>query len=121
VWLDPSISGRTRAGASAFRSFTTPAGVVGTYGNLETASTARPSASPRNNVGAEPRRYGKPVTVVSGFDPDLTDRSDLEELASELKREVGAGGTVSDGTIEVQGDHAARMPGLLRERGFDVA
>lgn len=113
---------RTNAGGGkCVPEFHDPTGVVGRYGNLETASTAHPSASPPNNVGAEPRRYGKPVTAVSGFDPDLTDRSDLEELASELRREVGAGGTVSDGTIEVQGDHAARMPGLLRERGFDVA
>lgn len=72
-------------------------------------------------VMIESRRYGKPMTVVSGFDPDLTSASDLKELASELKREVGAGGTVRDGTIEVQGDHAERMPGILRDRGFDVA
>ena len=74
----------------------------------------------RLTVRVESRRYGKPVTLVSGFDPDLTDGDDLKELASELKREVGAGGTVRDGTIEVQGDHADRMPGLLRDRGFDV-
>ena len=72
-------------------------------------------------VRVESRRYGKPMTVVSGFDPELTDKGDLKELASELKRQVGAGGTVNDGTIEVQGDHADRMPDLLRERGFDVA
>ena len=75
----------------------------------------------RLGVHVESRRYGKPTTVVSGFDPDLTDQSDLKELASELKREVGAGGTVSDGTIEVQGDHADRIPDLLRERGFEIA
>jgi translation initiation factor 1 len=75
----------------------------------------------RLTVRAESRRYGKPMTVVSGFDPDLTDESDLKELASELKSQVGAGGTVSDGTIEVQGDHANRIPDLLRERGFEVA
>lgn len=75
----------------------------------------------RLTVRVESRRYGKPMTLVSGFDSDLTDESDLKELASELKREVGAGGTVRDGTVEVQGDHADRIPDLLRERGFDVA
>jgi translation initiation factor 1 len=75
----------------------------------------------RLTVRVESRRYGKPTTVISGFDSELTDKSDLKELASELKRQVGAGGTVNDDTIEVQGDHADRMPDLLRERGFDVA
>ena len=75
----------------------------------------------RLSVRVESRRYGKPTTVVSGFDPELTDRTDLKELASELKREVGAGGTVRDDTVEVQGDHADRIPDLLRDRGFDVA
>lgn len=75
----------------------------------------------RLTVSVESRRYGKPMTIVSGFDPDLTDESDLKELASELKREVGAGGTVDDGTIEVQGDHSDRLPDLLRERGFEIA
>ena len=75
----------------------------------------------RLSVRVESRRYGKPMTIVSGFDPDLTDESDLKELASELKREVGAGGTVDDGTIEIQGDHTDRLPDLLRERGFEVA
>ena len=75
----------------------------------------------RLSVRVESRRYGKPTTVVSGFDPELTDRTDLKELASELKREVGAGGTGRDDTVEVQGDHADRIPDLLRDRGFDVA
>ena len=73
------------------------------------------------SVRVESRRYGKPVTVVSGFDPELTDERDLKELASDLKRAVGAGGTVRDGTVEVQGDHADRLPDLLRDRGFEVA
>lgn len=68
-------------------------------------------------IRIEKRRYDKPVTIVEGFDEGV----DLDDLASELKRAVGAGGTVDDGRIEIQGDHRARLPDLLADRGFAVA
>ncbi len=71
-------------------------------------------------VRVESRRYGKPMTTVDGFDPDLTDASDLQALASDLKKAVGAGGTVTDGHVEVQGDQADRVRELLQERGYSV-
>lgn len=74
---------------------------------------ARADASLR--IRLEKRRYGKPVTIVEGFD-DV----DLAALASELKRALGTGGTVDEDSIELQGDHADRVPALLRERGFTV-
>lgn len=75
-------------------------------------------ADQRASVRVESRRYDKPVTVVEGLDPDGVD---LKELASELKRALAVGGTVEEGRIELQGDHAKRVPELLRERGFEVA
>lgn len=71
-------------------------------------------------VRVESRRYGKPMTIVEGFDPDLTTNSDLKELASALKSAVGAGGTVTDGHIEIQGEQTDRLRGVLTERGYDV-
>lgn len=71
----------------------------------------------RLTVRVEKRRYDKPVTVVDGFDPSVVD---VGELGTELKRALGTGGTVKDGTIELQGDHRERVPDLLRERGFSV-
>jgi translation initiation factor 1 len=71
-------------------------------------------------VRVESRRYGKPTTIVDGFDPELTDAGDLQELASDLKKAVGAGGTVTDGHVEVQGDQADRVRELLQERGYTV-
>ncbi|MFW5978223.1 MAG: stress response translation initiation inhibitor YciH [Halohasta sp.] len=68
-------------------------------------------------VRVESRRYGKPMTIVEGFE-DAT--IDLQELASGLKRQLGAGGTVEGETIEIQGDHQRRLPELLREEGFRV-
>jgi translation initiation factor 1 len=74
-------------------------------------------AETRLRIRLEKRRYGKPVTVLEGFDD-----TDLDALASELKGALGTGGTVREdaGTIELQGDHADRVPALLRERGFTV-
>jgi translation initiation factor 1 len=75
-------------------------------------------AQQRLRIRTDTRRYGKPVTIVTGFD-DVTG-VDLDELASTLKRALACGGTVEDGEIVLQGDHVARVPDLLRERGFAV-
>ncbi|SDR26973.1 SUI1 family translation initiation factor [Natronobacterium texcoconense] len=69
------------------------------------------------SIRTESRRYDKPVTIVEGFDLET---SEIKSLASELKQSVGAGGTVDDGRIELQGDHRDRVPDLLRERGYEV-
>ena len=47
-------------------------------------------------------RKGKTVTLITGM--ALNDAA-LKALASELKRLVGSGGAVTDGVIEIQGDH----------------
>lgn len=49
------------------------------------------------SITVEERRYGKPVTVVSG----LEDGVDVGALASTLKRRLATGGTVADGRIEL--------------------
>ncbi|WP_435333645.1 translation initiation factor [Haloarchaeobius sp. TZWWS8] len=68
------------------------------------------------SVRVERRRYGKPMTVIDGF-PEGTD---LRALASKLKRAVGAGGTVDDETIEIQGDQTERVVALLRSEGYAI-
>lgn len=69
------------------------------------------------SIRMESRRYGKPVTIVEGFD---LAQSEVESIASDLKSAMGTGGTVDDGRIELQGDHRDRVPDLLRDRGFAV-
>ena len=48
------------------------------------------------------KRAGKVVTVISDLHTYGSKR--LEAIAKELKSTLGAGGTVKNGTIEIQGD-----------------
>jgi translation initiation factor 1 len=57
-------------------------------------------------------RGGKIMTVVRG----LPGRG-LVELAGDLKRLCGAGGTVKDGVIEIQGDQREKVAEYLRQHG----
>lgn len=70
------------------------------------------------SISVESRRYGKPTTVVSGLDPKSTD---LGSLASTLKARLAVGGTVTDGRIELQGEHDRRLRDALEDEGFRVA
>ncbi|MFB6068451.1 MAG: translation initiation factor [Halobacterium sp.] len=74
-------------------------------------------AEQRLSVHVEKRTYDKPVTVVEGFDPDVTDVGDV---ASMLKSKLGAGGTTHETSVEVQGDHADRVREILEDEGFQV-
>lgn len=62
-------------------------------------------------------RKGKGVTVITGVP---LDERELKELGSQLKAKCGAGGTVSDGVIEIQGDHRDVLLEELRKRGWTV-
>ena len=65
----------------------------------------------------ERRPRGKIVTVVSGLDPI---GNDLDDLAGRLKARCGAGGTVKDGRIEIQGDHLAAAEATLAAAGYQT-
>lgn len=61
------------------------------------------------------KRRGKDVTVIAGLDPKA---SDLAGLLKQLKTTLGAGGTVADGEIEVQGDHRDKVVAWLVKMGY---
>jgi translation initiation factor 1 len=62
-------------------------------------------------------RRGKVVTIVRG----LPDRGQaLEARTAVLKRLCGAGGTVKDGVVEIQGDHREQIAEHLRAAGLAV-
>ncbi|MCK9997449.1 MAG: translation initiation factor Sui1 [Candidatus Krumholzibacteria bacterium] len=62
-------------------------------------------------------RKGKGVTLVTGVPLDA---DELPVLAKRLKNLCGAGGTVKNGIIEIQGDHRDRIVAELQGRGWTV-
>jgi translation initiation factor 1 len=60
-------------------------------------------------------RGGKAVTLVRGL---ALDGDALAKLGKKLKAACGSGGTVKDGTLEIQGDHADKLVGLLLAEGW---
>lgn len=61
------------------------------------------------------KRYGKIVTVVTGFEGGV----DVKQIAKTLKNELACGGTFKNNKIELQGDHTKRIKDLLVKFGFD--
>ena len=62
-------------------------------------------------------RGGKTVTVVDGLPQNPIF---LKDLCQELKRACGTGGTVIEGTVEIQGDLRERVRECLLKKGFAV-
>ena len=60
------------------------------------------------------RRYGKIITLVSGFDKNF----DIKGTAKHLKEKLACGGTVKDGVIELQGNHKNNVKAILIGLGF---
>lgn len=79
---------------------------------------ARPAGDGVVRVSRETKgRGGKAVTLVRGLAlaPDA-----LAALGKQLRTQCGSGGTVKDGVVEVQGDHADRVVALLQQQGHTV-
>src|SRR5437762_6432986 len=79
-------------------------------------------APPRKNRGRvdiirqKAGRGGKTVTVVKGFiGIGLPEK---ERLARAMQKACGAGGTVKDGQIEIQGDNRQEVARILTEANF---
>jgi translation initiation factor 1 len=80
--------------------------------------TASPAGDGIVRVQRESKgRKGKTVTLISGV---LLKEEALQSLASELKRQLGSGGAVKEGVIELQGDHRDAVAISLKKRGFRV-
>lgn len=102
-----------------------PAGkrvVYSEFGNA-TSSAAFERATPnlppnQQNVriqASRKGRKGKTVTVVTGFQSDA---DTLAALLKQLKAQCGAGGTLKDDTIEIQGDHTEKLLQALTQLGY---
>lgn len=90
-------------------------------GKLEAECVCPPPAAPlvpaseqSVRVAVEKRKRGKVVTAVHGLASDAA----LPELLKTLKTACGAGGTLKDGVLEIQGEHASRVSELLGDLGY---
>lgn len=62
-------------------------------------------------------RGGKTVTIIEGI---AGSEQFLKELATELKRSCGVGGSVKNGLIEIQGDVRDSVKDKLESKGLKV-
>lgn len=60
-------------------------------------------------------RGGKTATVVDGF---IGTEDDMKDLGKELKTKCGAGGSVKDGLVIIQGDYKEKIISWLRDWGY---
>ena len=73
-------------------------------------------SSQRIKITTDKKRYGKIVTIVTGFGSDI----DAKKIAKSLKNELACGGTYKDEAIELQGDHRKKIKHILVELGFEA-
>ena len=76
-----------------------------------------PPGSQVARLSVEKRKKGKLVTVIRGI---TAGGNDLSALLSRLKSQCGAGGTLQEDSLEIQGDHLERIGIALRELGYQV-
>ena len=67
-------------------------------------------------VRSTAHRGGKTVTVISGFVG--ISQGEKERLAKAMQKACGAGGTVKEGRIEIQGDQREAVARILTDAGF---
>ncbi len=60
-------------------------------------------------------RGGKTATIIFGF---TIDDDSLKQLAAEIKRSLGCGGSARGGEILIQGDRVDDCKKFLSDRGF---
>ena len=65
----------------------------------------------------ENRKRSKQVTAIRGL---RLSEAGMADLLTKLKNSCGAGGTIEDGVIEVQGGQADRVKSALEKLGYRV-
>ena len=93
-------------------------------GELEENCTCPPEPPPRippqkqtARLGVEKRKRGKYVTVIRDLPPA---GNDLPGLLTQIKNTLGAGGTLKEDVIEIQGTHLERVREVLTALGYKV-
>ncbi|MBU1252246.1 MAG: stress response translation initiation inhibitor YciH [Nanoarchaeota archaeon] len=72
-------------------------------------------SSQKIRVTMDKKRYGKVVTIVTGFESGI----DIKQIAKDLKNALACGGTFREDAIELQGDHKKKIKEALVKMGFE--
>lgn len=91
---------------------------------LESECKCVPEPTPRlapekqtARLQVEKRKKGKTVTAIRGLSAE---DNDLPELLTTLKTKCGAGGTIQEDCLEIQGKHVDRAATVLEKIGYKV-
>ena len=80
---------------------------------------AKPPEKQTARLSVEKRKRGKLVTVIRGLSEGHP-APHFANLLTAIKYHVGAGGSIQDQQIEIQGDQLERIKTYLAGRGFKV-
>jgi translation initiation factor 1 len=87
-------------------------------GGSKAGASAKPSGPPGAKIRLERGgRGGKAVTVI--FELSLPE-AEQKTLLRDLQKACGTGGTLKNGTIEIQGDHRDKIEAALQAKGLRV-
>ena len=90
-------------------------------GSIKEAETSQEISGPAGKIIKMKRevkgRGGKTVTTLDGFN---LRENQLQQLAAELKRYCGSGGSVKGGLIIIQGDQRQKIEIYLNSKGYTV-
>lgn len=83
-------------------------------------TSAAPAINNPNKQGIRIRREskgrgGKTVSVIDGL--TLSEPA-LKQLLKQLKGQLGTGGSIKNGALEIQGDHRDKLLLLLEKNGY---
>lgn len=63
------------------------------------------------------KRHGKATTIIDGY---TGAKRDFKELAQDLKKSLGVGGSIKNNQIIIQGNVRPKVMKILKEKGFKV-
>ncbi|NGZ98514.1 MAG: translation initiation factor [Nitrospira sp. WS110] len=84
--------------------------------NASLSATSKKNRGRVDVIRQTAHRGGKTVTVITGFVG--ISQAEKETLAKRMQKACGAGGTVKEGRIEIQGDQREAVARILTDAGF---
>jgi len=72
-------------------------------------------SSQKIKVTTDRKRYGKIVTIITGFESGIN----IKQITKDLKTSLACGGTHKGDAIELQGNHKKKIREMLVKFGFD--